>query len=101
MADRGRPCRHLCRWAAVADWLPAGLHCPDPCVTHPVRLPFASAQERCPGVLPAMKAAIREQATSLSADLAKELKDVKDIIATLRGIRQIGGMPRVRTTPLR
>ena len=48
-----------------------------------------------------MKKAVREQAVSLQADIIKELADVKDIIATLRGIKSSGGMPQVRSSPAR
>ncbi|KAI7841733.1 hypothetical protein COHA_004599 [Chlorella ohadii] len=51
-------------------------------------------QERCPDVVTGVKAAISEGATSLAADIAVELKDVKGIIDTLRAIARNGGMPR-------
>ncbi|PRW33127.1 histidine kinase [Chlorella sorokiniana] len=51
-------------------------------------------QARCPDVGPSVTAAIREQGISLAADITKELKDVKDIIGTLRDIANSGGMPR-------
>lgn len=64
-------------------------------------LPPVFGQTLCPITVELVKNAIRREAISLSADITKELADVKDIIATLRGIRSSGGMPRVRTLPAR